>query len=73
MVVGYLVTGILTGLVSAAISLLLGSSVLWALVVYAAAGSLGVLISAAIAYVRSELSGSSDVNTTSSGIGLSLF
>jgi hypothetical protein len=44
------------GMISAAISLFLGSSLLWAIVVYSVVGGLGTLLSAAIVYALSKFS-----------------
>lgn len=68
MILGYAINGMLLGMISAAISLFLGSSVLWPLVVYTAAGSLGVLLSAAIVYVLSKLSESGTINMKASSL-----
>lgn len=63
MILGHLIIGILIGVISAAVSLFLGSSIVWALFIYVAAGCLGLLLSAFIAFVRSVLSESDTVNT----------
>lgn len=49
-VLGHVILGMVLGMISAAISLFLGSSLLWALVMYSVMGGLGILLSAAIVY-----------------------
>jgi Zn-dependent protease with chaperone function len=56
MILGYLIVGMLLGTISAAICLFLGSSLLWALVIYSIVGGLGTFLSAAIVYAISRLS-----------------
>lgn len=68
MIVGHLIVGILIGTIAAAISLFFGSSVLWALGIYVAAGNLGLVLSAASGYVRSELLEINAVDTKPSHI-----
>ncbi len=60
MIVGYLIIGILLGTISAAISLFMGSSVLWAIVIYCAVGGLGTFISAAIRVFLIKAGGAQD-------------
>lgn len=55
MVLGHVILGMVLGMISAAISLFLGSSLVWALVMYVAMGGLGILLSAAIIYVLPRL------------------
>lgn len=55
MVLGHIILGMVLGIISAAISLFLGSSLVWALVMYVAMGGLGTLLSAAIAYALPRL------------------
>jgi len=55
-ILGYVIVGMLLGMISAAISLFLGASLLWALVIYSAVGGLGTLLSAAIVYALSRFS-----------------
>lgn len=50
-VLGHVILGMVLGMIFAAISLFLGSSLLWALVMYSVVGGLGILLSAAIVYV----------------------
>ncbi len=47
--------GVIIGAISAAVSLVLGYSVLWSLFVYSAAGILGMLLSATIIYTWPKL------------------
>ncbi len=56
MIVLYLGVGVLSGAFFAAIGLFFGLSILWSLIIYCAAGGLGVLISAAIVFYRARLS-----------------
>jgi hypothetical protein len=63
---GYLLIGVLLGMISAGISLLLGGSVLWALAIYVIAGISGVVLSAAIVHVWSRLFKDDTVDTWSS-------
>jgi Zn-dependent protease with chaperone function len=55
-VLGHVIIGMVLGMISAAISLFLGSSLLWALVMYSVVGGLGILLSAAIVYALSRFS-----------------
>ena len=55
MIILHLGVGVLVGAFCAAITLLLGSSVLWSLAVYSAAGMLGVVGSAVFAYARPKI------------------
>jgi hypothetical protein len=55
-ILGYLIVGMLLGMIAAAISLFLGSSLLWALIMYSVVGGLGTLLLAAIVYALSRVS-----------------
>jgi len=55
-VLGHVILGMVLGMIFAAISLFLGSSLLWALVMYSVVGGLGILLSAAIVYALSRFS-----------------
>ena len=50
---GYLLIGVLLGMISAGISLFLGVSVMWALTIYVIAGIFGVFLSASIVHIGS--------------------
>jgi len=54
-VLGHVILGMVLGMISAAISLFLGSSLVWAFVMYVAMGGLGSLLSAAIVYALPRL------------------
>ena len=54
-VLGHIILGMVLGMISAAISLFLGSSLVWALVMYVAMAGLGILLSAAIVYALTRL------------------
>ena len=74
MVIVYLIVGILLGAIGAGISLLLGSSALLALAVYAGVGSLGVLLLAAFHYawakIMSSVRGRGKKTRRSDAVGL---
>ena len=63
---GYLLIGVLLGMICAGISLLLGVSVLWALGIYVIAGLFGVVLSASIVHIWSRSFKGDTENTWSS-------
>lgn len=63
---GYLLIGVLLGMISAGISLFLGVSILWALAIYVIAGIFGVFFSATIVHVWSRFLKDDAVDTWSS-------
>jgi membrane protein YdbS with pleckstrin-like domain len=55
LIISYLIVGVLIGAVSAGISLFLGYSVWWSIVVYSAAGALSMFLSAAVVVIWPKL------------------